>query len=337
MIVKKMPNLQGFPALETVKKLSLRAGKFSEFSPIFYDIETTGLSRTTSFVYLIGAVTFEENSWNLRQWFARTREEEEEILTAFGELLTHYSCTIQYNGDSFDQPFLISRYAYHSLKDPFGRLPSIDLYRHLRCCRELFCLPRMKQPDLEAMMHMPPRKYCDGRKEIQYYREYAKNPLPQTLEELLGHNREDLEGLMQIFRLLSCLALFQGDFRPIDTVFRQEELLARLELPEELPTDISMNLPGFHLRGTKKEIRLLISAKCGKLRRFYENYKDYVYLPAEDMAIPKTLCTYMEKSLYTPARKETCYTWFPVSERFLKDPGQQKEYFKSILNYYLKK
>lgn len=337
MIVKKMPNLQGFPALETVKNLSLRAGKFSEFSPIFYDIETTGLSRTASFVYLIGAMTFEENGWNLRQWFARGKQEEKEILAAFGEFLTHYSCTIQYNGDSFDQPFLTDRYAHHSLETPFDHIPSIDLYRHLRCCQELFALPRMKQPDLEAMMHMPPRKYCDGREGIRLYREYIKNPLPQTLEELLGHNREDLNGLIQIFRLLSCLSLLQGDFHPIDTVFRQEELLARLELPEELPTDISMNLPGFHLRGTKKEIRLLITTKGGKLQRFYENYKDYVYLPQEDMAIPKTLCTYMEKSLYTPAGRETCYTWFPVTERFLSDPRQQKEYFKSILTYYLKK
>ena len=52
MIVKKMPILQGFPGFETVKKLT-RNHVFSEhFAPLFYDIETTGLSRNSTFLYL---------------------------------------------------------------------------------------------------------------------------------------------------------------------------------------------------------------------------------------------------------------------------------------------
>ena len=50
MIVKKMPILQGFPEPDTVKFLSSAELKLSEFSPIFYDIETTGLSRYSTFV-----------------------------------------------------------------------------------------------------------------------------------------------------------------------------------------------------------------------------------------------------------------------------------------------
>ena len=65
MIVKKIPILQGFPALETVKYLSNTKNELSEYNPIFYDIETTGLSRYTAFVYLIGAIRFEENQWML--------------------------------------------------------------------------------------------------------------------------------------------------------------------------------------------------------------------------------------------------------------------------------
>ena len=45
MIVKKMPILQGFPDFETVKFFT---GKFFQkynFSPVFYDIETTGYHR----------------------------------------------------------------------------------------------------------------------------------------------------------------------------------------------------------------------------------------------------------------------------------------------------
>ena len=51
MIVKKIPILQGFPALETVKYLSNTKNELSEYNPIFYDIETTGLSRYTAVSY----------------------------------------------------------------------------------------------------------------------------------------------------------------------------------------------------------------------------------------------------------------------------------------------
>ena len=40
MIVKKMPILQGFPTPDTVKFLSSAELKLSEFTPVFYDIET---------------------------------------------------------------------------------------------------------------------------------------------------------------------------------------------------------------------------------------------------------------------------------------------------------
>ena len=50
MIVKKMPILQGFPDFETVKKLTKKHAFSEHFVPVFYDIETTGLSRTSTFL-----------------------------------------------------------------------------------------------------------------------------------------------------------------------------------------------------------------------------------------------------------------------------------------------
>ncbi len=58
LIVKKMPILQGFPDFETVKNLSGNAAEDVNFSPLFYDIETTGLGPNSSFLYLIGAVCY---------------------------------------------------------------------------------------------------------------------------------------------------------------------------------------------------------------------------------------------------------------------------------------
>ena len=77
MIVKKMPILQGFPDFKTVKFFT---GKFFQkynFTPAFYDIETTGLSRNSTYLYLIGAVGIEDETWNFYQWMAENANEEE--------------------------------------------------------------------------------------------------------------------------------------------------------------------------------------------------------------------------------------------------------------------
>ncbi len=88
MIVKKNADLQGFPDSDTVKFLSNAELKLSEFSPIFYDIETTGLSRYSTFVYLIGAVRHEQNLWILTQWLAESPEEESLIIEEIYPLYT---------------------------------------------------------------------------------------------------------------------------------------------------------------------------------------------------------------------------------------------------------
>ena len=131
MIVKKIPILQGFPALETVKYLSNTKNELSEYNPIFYDIETTGLSRYTAFVYLIGAVRFEENQWMLYQWMGEDENEEALVLQEFASFLTNADCTIQYNGNRFDQPFLEERYRKHKMDTPFKEICRKNICRSL--------------------------------------------------------------------------------------------------------------------------------------------------------------------------------------------------------------
>ena len=63
------------------------------------------------------------------QWMIENEEEESELLKTFSEFLQDFSYTIQYNGDSFDQPYLDARYQIHGLPSPFAKLPSLDLYR----------------------------------------------------------------------------------------------------------------------------------------------------------------------------------------------------------------
>ena len=52
--------------------------------PVWFDIETTGLSSSSACTYMIGAVMRNEaRKWTFRQWFAEGPGEEEELLRAF--------------------------------------------------------------------------------------------------------------------------------------------------------------------------------------------------------------------------------------------------------------
>lgn len=335
MLVKKIPIFQGFPDLCTVKLLSKSKSELSEFRPIFFDIETTGLSRYTTFVYLIGAVKWESDQWVLYQWMAEKSEEESLVLKSFSEFLKDCSCTIQYNGNRFDQPYLEERYKRHDMESPFQEIPSCDLYQLLKPCQGFFKLIHMKQPDLENFMNSGVRMYCDGGQCIRIYKSYLKKRDIFAAETVLGHNQEDLLGLGKIFTLLSYLCLYEGQYQAVKAELTEQELILHLKLPAKVPQTVSNGTDTFYFTVSGEEARLLVHLKEGRLKQYYSNYKDYEYIPEEDTAITKSLSKYMDKSLRVPARPDTCYTWFYCDERFLADPKRQMQYLKHTLTYYL--
>ncbi|MEQ2372185.1 ribonuclease H-like domain-containing protein [Blautia sp. CLA-JM-H16] len=335
MIVKKMPILQGFPDFETVKKMTKNAD-FSEHSvPVFYDIETTGLSRNSTFLYLIGAVAFEDETWQMYQWLGENSGDEPELLRTFSDFLKGFSCTIQYNGDSFDQPYLEARYQVHGLSSPFENLPALDIYKQLKPLKGLLKLSRMNQPSMEAFLGIDDRTYCDGGACIRLYKQFASGKKSEAGDIVLGHNKEDLIGLGKIFSMLSYLALFHEEYEPVNCEIQDNNLVFTLALSCNLPAKFSNLSEEFYITGSENLVRFLVKPQNGRLKQYYSNYKDYDYIPSEDTAIPKTLSACMNKKLRKPAKKDTCYTWFSVTEDFLKDPSKQKVYLRHCLPYYL--
>lgn len=335
MIVKKMPILQGFPDFETVKKLTKNRIFSEHFVPVFYDIETTGLSRNSTFLYLIGAVAYEDKTWQMYQWLGENSNEEQELLQIFSEFLKNFSCTIQYNGDSFDQPYLEHRYQLYGMASPFEGLPSLDLYRQLKPLKGLLKLSRMNQPSMEEFLGITDRNYCDGGACIRLYRQFASGKDPEAVKTVMGHNQEDLLGLGKIFSMLSYLCLLENDYEPMNCEIQDENLVFTLTLPYDLPAEFSNYSEEFYIVGRKSQIRFLIRPQNGRLKQYYSNYRDYDYIPSEDTAIPKSLSACMDKKLRRPAKKDTCYTWFSVTDDFLQNPSKQKTYLKHCLPYYL--
>ena len=335
MLVKKMPILQWFPGSETVKNLSFPTGFRESFQPVFYDIETTGLSRNSTFCYLIGAVAFEDGKWQMYQWFAQREQDEPLLLKEFSRFLSSASVTIQYNGNQFDQPYLEERYRIHKFPSPFEEKPSFDLYQILKPLKFLLKLPSMKQPALEEFLSLPVRTYMDGHDCIRLFRNYLKSQNPEAAEILMGHNQEDLQGLGQILSMTSYLNIKEGKYEPEEAVFDGEHLLMTVRLSEALPVPFSNGTTDFYIKGEDTLLRLIIRTKNGQTKQYYPNFKDYHYIPSEDTAMPKSLSACLDKSLRKAARPETCYTWFDCSGAFLTNKKQQLSYLRNTLPFLL--
>ena len=335
MIVKKMPILQGFPDIETVKNLSNFYTENEDFIPLFYDIETTGLARNSTFLYLVGAVLFEAGTWQFYQWFAENPEEEPLILTEFSKLLQTVTHTIQYNGNHFDEPYLLAHLKLHDLPNAFDNKPALDLYQTLKPLKALLKLADLKQPTLETFLKRPKRNASDGQACIRLYRQYVKKPEQGLAETIMLHNEEDLLGLGQIFQTLSYLCLYRGEYKIASCAYEEDSLLVILKTDTPLPAEFSNGSKLFYITGCAHSLRLRIFAPQKRLRRYYENYKDYDYLPLEDTAMPKILTSHIEKSFKQTATPQTCYTWFACDEKFLASPALQQEYLKHALPVFL--
>lgn len=333
MIVKKMPILQGFPDFETVKFFT---GKFFQkynFSPVFYDIETTGLSGNSSFLYLIGAAAIEDKTWYFYQWMAENASEEETILRIFSQFLQNYDYTVSYNGNSFDQPYLENKYKKYQIPSPFEGKKSMDLYLTLKPLRKLLKLPSMKQPCMEEFLGIRDRIYTDGKECIRLYKDFLRKRESDLADIVMGHNLEDVLGLGKIYRMLGYLCLTDCQFDVTYAELDDENLLLGLELPCILPMEFSNGNSDFYLTGKGKEVKMIIRTENGRLRQYYQNFKDYYYLPEEDSVIPKALGSGIDKKHRKAATRDTCYTWFTCTETFLQNSQMQKQYLQGTLSY----
>jgi len=99
----------------------------------FLDTETTGLaggSGTCAFLVGIGRITPE--GFRVRQFFMRDYCEEASLLDAVTRHLAPFRVLITYNGRSFDQPLLETRYRLNRSRPPFGTLQHLDLLHGAR-------------------------------------------------------------------------------------------------------------------------------------------------------------------------------------------------------------
>jgi uncharacterized protein YprB with RNaseH-like and TPR domain len=94
----------------------------------FLDTETTGLmGGTGTYAFLIGVGSIGPEGFRLRQFFMRDYGEEASLLHRLAEHLAQFDVLITYNGKTFDQPLLETRFRMARARHPFDRMEHLDL------------------------------------------------------------------------------------------------------------------------------------------------------------------------------------------------------------------
>lgn len=342
-------------------ELNLNGTAFQDYNKsglLFFDIETTGLSARSSSLYLIGAVSFASDGWQLIQWFAETPAEEEQVLTAFLTFARKFSQVIHFNGDRFDIPYLQEKCRAYQLADTFSTLVSRDLYRMMRPLKNLLSLSSLKQKNLEEFLDIRREDRYSGGELIDVYYQYAAAPSQDFLKLLLLHNYEDLLGMLSILPLLSYLPVLSGSFGIAGGHIEDSTLIVETWYPVELPKPFSYRGELFYISGAHSRLAFQIQGVQGSLKHFFADYKNYYYLPLEDTAVHKSIAAYVDKDYRQPATAATCFTkkegfflpqrtalftpvfketykdtisYFQCTEKFLQDKDQMLDYLRHLI------
>jgi hypothetical protein len=96
----------------------------------FLDTETTGLAGGAgTYAFLVGVGSIEPEGFRLRQFFMRDYGEEASQLCRLAEYLERFDVLVTYNGKSYDQPLLETR--FRMVRAQTGRLRPFDRMEHL--------------------------------------------------------------------------------------------------------------------------------------------------------------------------------------------------------------
>ena len=292
---------------------------------VYFDIETTGFSADVTALYLIGCIYFKEGEWQLIQWFAEDKNAEKEALSAFSDFIKDKKYLICYNGTTFDLPYLTKKYEKHSLTFEAYKYEIIDFYRVFSSYRKFLGLSGLKQKEVEAYLGILREDKYSGGELVEWYAKFLKLRFSDSSEKeeiyktLILHNSDDLAGLARLTKLYNFIKELEtlinsGDELEIDCIV--DDTTGKIILSTKVDFDIlrkdELRGDGFSCcfidESTAKRIDLTLDMYETELKLFYKDYKNYYYLPKEDMVIHKSLAAFVDKENKVKASASNCYT-----------------------------
>jgi uncharacterized protein YprB with RNaseH-like and TPR domain len=178
---------------------SLSGGAIPSAGPgrwAFLDTETTGLAGGTgTYAFLIGVGSIDASGFRLRQFFMRDYGEEPSLLWRLAEHLAQFDVLITYNGKTYDQPLLETRFRMVRARHPFERLEHLDLLFGARRLWKLR-LDSCRLMDLENQILGVEREGdLPGEMIPYYYFDFLRTKQAFRLVPIFHHNAIDILSL----------------------------------------------------------------------------------------------------------------------------------------------
>ena len=307
---------ENYPDLQAPKELS----EYADLSRcLFFDIETTGLNKVTTSLYLVGCGFYESGCLNTRFYFADSPDEELNVLKAFFDFTRGFDFVIHFNGTKFDLPYLDYKASKYKIENPLNSIESIDIYKLIKPLRPLLFQESMRQKCVEDFLGILRQDKYNGGELIEVYFEYVKYKSNECFSLLMLHNREDVLGMHKIIPILNYLKLKDCNLSYTGHSINEyedfegknkKEILINYSFDVKIPKSFSVSNNGIYFKfdAVASALTVRMPLTEGVMRHYYENYRDYFYLTEEKKCVHKSIVQSLSKSLKQKATKENCFS-----------------------------
>jgi len=194
--------------------------------PLFLDTETTGLSGGTGTVaFLVGLAWRDGEGLALAQYFLCDFDQEQALLWAVGQCISHAGVLVSYNGRSFDWPLLQTRLVLQRAR--WASPPHLDL---LTLARRIF---RPRLPDCalqtieQSVLDLHRADDLPGSLIPSRYFAWLRQGDPRALDPVFLHNQQDVLSMALLLARFETLLGGSDDMHPLDRFGRARFLEAR--------------------------------------------------------------------------------------------------------------
>ena len=301
-----------------LRRIGWTGPKFDIRRCLFLDTETTGLSHGAGTVaFLVGMGYVDGEDFVVEQIMLREYADEPELIDRIARRMESFDCVCTFNGRSFDMPLLEARYIMCRMRERWRDLDNLDLLFPARRAWKLrlgSCRLAMIE---DQILGMPRQDDLPGSEVPARFFEFLKTGDEALLEDIVRHNRQDIETLMA---LLIRLCAINGcpealtDQRDQFSMGRSLERLGELRTAREMyrvsavprPAGTLAALTGERVAGMANWRLYLLARKS----RDWEGARDTLEQMLARRQMPGAVCTELAKlyehHLVDYARAERC-------------------------------
>ena len=313
------------------------AAQYGRDKVAMFDLETTGLTPRSSFIYIIGINLYRDGEWHILQLFNDDGRSEPEMIRYFMELLEDKEVLFHFNGDTFDIPFVRGRIEKiklqtgETISDTMSGLRSVDLYKEIRPYKYALGLPNVRQKTVELYLGLNREDQYNGGQLIDVYLSFLSSGSQRARDLVLLHNRDDMDGMFHLAELHALTMLCCGSYDIKDISINEKggilELCIKLELASPLPKELFVSLSGTALHGEGSKAFLSLKICDGIwINKVTRDSEQGFFIPQQD---------YTGLPVYEKPEDKKC-TAISAGDSLLGDPDRLKAYSLCCIRKLLK-